>query len=106
MSDINMDIEFSDLSPLPLRRSIEYTRERGYFSIVDHCYPELGVGDTVLFEWYLSPYVPMNHKNDMDVYEYELGYVIIREGGKKEFIYEKRVSDIETLKASFTRSCI
>lgn len=106
MSDIDMNIDFFDLPPVPLKRCIEYNRERGYFSIVDNCYPELGVGDTVLFEWSLSPYIPMNHKNDMNVYEYELGYVIIREGGRKEFVYEKRVSDIETLKASFTRSCI
>lgn len=92
--------------PIPLIRSINENRKRDYFSIVENCYPELPVGSTVLFEWSLDPFLPRNHRNDMDVYEYELGYVVIREGGQKDFIYEKREGDIETLKASFTKSCI
>lgn len=105
MSSDDMVVDYPSVYPT-LTRSINSNRERDYFSIVDNCFPDIPVGSTVLFEWSLNPFLPKNHMNNTDEYEYELGYVIIREGGQKEFIYEKRDGNIETLKASFTRTCI
>lgn len=94
------------IHPPILTRSVECNRLQQYFELTDLKASDLIIGSTVLFEWNLNPYLSANHTNDTDKYTYQLGYVVIRDGGVKDFIYEYRFGNIKDLKKEFTYSFI
>lgn len=92
--------------PPVLTRSVEVNRLQQYFDLLDLKAPHLPVGSTALFEWSLNPFLPVNYVNDTDKYLYQVGYIVIRDGGVKDFVYEDRFGDIKELKKEFTFSFI
>lgn len=97
-----MSQNLSIINPPVLSRTIEVNRYKYYCDLLDSTVQDLPVGSTALFEWSLDPFFPVNHINDSDKYIYNVGYIIVREGGVRDFVYENKLGDIKELKKEFT----